>query len=365
MSRHGRRDRSRPGADDLATLHHPVRRRMLEFLNLNGPSTVGAIAAGLGQQVGSVSHHMKTLERAGFVEPAPELAADRRESWWRGVPRRMSWSITDFAESPGELLLATAAERANLQHHADKVSAWLSDQRGATTPVWLDAAFATEIWATATAEEMTDLAERGSRSCWAIWADECREHASRRGRARRPRVRTPVFVFTARQPGPTVSEGTSTAVGESPGSRPPPLRRDRRVHAWVAATGSVGCGDTVWLVALAWTAVHVAGPAQAGLLVGIGTLPRAALMLVGGALADRWDTARARCIAANAARSSCCWPAYWPSTLVDGHTFAVLAGVALALRGRRRAAQPGVLDDAAPDGAARRHPAADARCSRR
>ena len=33
-------------ADDLTTLHHPVRRRMLEFLNINGPSTVGAIAAG-------------------------------------------------------------------------------------------------------------------------------------------------------------------------------------------------------------------------------------------------------------------------------------------------------------------------------
>ena len=80
-------------ADDLATLHHPVRRRMLEFLNLTGPSTVGAIAAGLGQQVGSVSHHMKTLERAGFVEPAPELARDRRESVWRGIPRRLSWSL--------------------------------------------------------------------------------------------------------------------------------------------------------------------------------------------------------------------------------------------------------------------------------
>src|SRR4029079_5406815 len=65
-------------ADELTTLHHPVRRRMLEFLNLNGPSTVGAIAAGLGQQVGSISHHMKTLERGGFVEPAPELARDRR-----------------------------------------------------------------------------------------------------------------------------------------------------------------------------------------------------------------------------------------------------------------------------------------------
>ena len=65
----------------------------------------------------------------------------------------------------------------------------------------------------------------------------------------------------------------------------PPLRRDHKVHAWVAARGLSDLGDTVWLIALAWTAVHVAGPAQAGLLVGLGTLPRAALMLFGGVFA--------------------------------------------------------------------------------
>ena len=140
---------------------------MLEFLNINGPSTVGAIAAGLGQQVGSVSHHLKTLERLGLVEPAPELATDRRESWWRGVPRRMSWSITDFAGSPADLLLATSAERANLQHHADKVSAWFTDREELRPAVWVDAAFATEIWATATAGgDVRPLREAPER-CWA------------------------------------------------------------------------------------------------------------------------------------------------------------------------------------------------------
>jgi DNA-binding transcriptional ArsR family regulator len=190
-------DTTRTRPEDLAALHHPVRRRMLEFLNINGPSTVGAIAAGLGQQVGSVSHHLKTLERSGLVEPAPELATDRRESWWRGVPRRMSWSITDFADSPADLLLATSAERANLQHHADKVSAWLTD-REELDPVWLDAAFATEIWATATPEEMSDLSAR-LQELLGDWSDECREHASTEDEREAAR-RTPVFVFTHGNP---------------------------------------------------------------------------------------------------------------------------------------------------------------------
>ena len=56
----------------------------------------------------------------------------------------------------------------------------------------------------------------------------------------------------------------------------PPLSRDHKVHAWIAARGLSDLGDSVWLIALAWTAVHVAGPAQAGLLVGLGTLPRCA-----------------------------------------------------------------------------------------
>ncbi|CAN5461221.1 helix-turn-helix domain-containing protein [soil metagenome] len=188
-------------ADDLTTLHHPVRRRMLEFLNLHGPSTVGAIAAGLGQQVGSVSHHMKTLEKAGFVEPAPELARDRRESVWRGLPRRMSWSITDFADSPTDTLLATAAERANLQHHADKVSGWLTDRDEHDT-TWLDAAFSTELWATATAGELSDLADR-VQDLFMSWTEEVRantagEDGAEDGAERGPR--TPVFVFTHGNP---------------------------------------------------------------------------------------------------------------------------------------------------------------------
>jgi len=184
-------------ADDLTTLHHPVRRRMLEFLNLNGPSTVGAIAAGLGQQVGSISHHMKTLERAGFVEPAPELARDRRESVWRGIPRRMSWSLTDFAGSPSELLLATAAQRANLQHHADKVATWFSDQEE-YDDAWVDASFSTDLWATATAAELTDLAERVQDLCM-TWAEEVRASTEAETQEERA-LRTPVFVFTHGNP---------------------------------------------------------------------------------------------------------------------------------------------------------------------
>lgn len=109
----------------------------------------------------------------------------------------------------------------------------------------------------------------------------------------------------------------------------PPLRRDHKVHAWVAARGLSDLGDTVWLIALAWTAVHVAGPALAGLLVGLGTLPRAALMLFGGVFADRWDNRRT-VLLTNVARVVVQVAGVVLLSTMAGHTFAILAGVALA-----------------------------------
>ena len=121
---------------------------------------------------------------------------------------------------------------------------------------------------------------------------------------------------------------TTTATGDLT-LEVPPLRRDRKVHAWIAARGLSDLGDTVWLIALAWTAVHVAGPAQAGLLVGLGTLPRAALMLFGGVFADRWDNRRT-VLLANLARVAVLVVGVALVSSVAGHTFAILAGVALA-----------------------------------
>jgi len=81
----------------------------------------------------------------------------------------------------------------------------------------------------------------------------------------------------------------------------PPLRRDTRVHAWVAATGISQLGDVAWYIGLAWSAAQVAGPAGAGLVMGAGALPRAAMLLLGGALADRLD-ARRTMVLSNLAR---------------------------------------------------------------
>ncbi|WP_292910125.1 MFS transporter [Microbacterium sp.] len=75
-------------------------------------------------------------------------------------------------------------------------------------------------------------------------------------------------------------------------TEPPVFRWDVRVHAWIAVKALSDAGDALWTIALAWTAVQIASPAVAGLIVAAGTVPRAIVLLWGGVIADRADPRR-------------------------------------------------------------------------
>lgn len=170
--------------DRLRAVHHPVRRRIIDYLHLHGPSQVGALASALDQQVGSVSHHLRMLQRAGVVEPAPELATDGRASWWRVLDSSMSWSIDDF-DTPGDRMVARAAQRANIDHELRKLSEWHKSADRAPEE-WRRAAFSIDFSTTATADEVADLMRRFQDALDA-WHDSI----DRRDGAERE----PVFVF--------------------------------------------------------------------------------------------------------------------------------------------------------------------------
>ncbi|MFJ6851578.1 MFS transporter [Streptomyces sp. NPDC091271] len=67
----------------------------------------------------------------------------------------------------------------------------------------------------------------------------------------------------------------------------PPAHRDANVLRWLGALTLSLLGDNVYFLALSWAAIHVGGPAEAGLVLAAGSLPRVVLMLGGGVLADR------------------------------------------------------------------------------
>ncbi|MFI6603856.1 ArsR/SmtB family transcription factor [Nonomuraea sp. NPDC050536] len=68
----------------LKALAHPMRRLMLEHLNVHGPATSTTLGEVLGAKTGTTSYHLRQLEKHGFIEEIPERSTGR-ERWWRRV----------------------------------------------------------------------------------------------------------------------------------------------------------------------------------------------------------------------------------------------------------------------------------------
>lgn len=82
-----------------------------------------------------------------------------------------------------------------------------------------------------------------------------------------------------------------------------PARRDAGVLRWLVAYAVSVLGDGVCFLALGWAAQRVAGPAETGVVMAAGSVPRAVLLLGGGVVADRFGPRRvvigadvARCV---------------------------------------------------------------------
>jgi DNA-binding transcriptional ArsR family regulator len=179
--------------DVLIALHHPTRRWLVELLWVEGPATVGRLAARTGLAVGSVSHHLKPLHRQGFVEPAPELARDTRESWWRVTPRNLSWSVEDFEPDSLGRRVAGQAEVENFRFQVRATQQWLKEMPNAPAE-WRRAAGSTDSLVSATSDQLADLHHRLSQVL-SEWTEECVEDQNERPDAVRRHVRALIRCF--------------------------------------------------------------------------------------------------------------------------------------------------------------------------
>src|SRR4051812_10049095 len=129
----------------LAAMAHPLRRRLMDVLKVNGPATASMLSTATDQAVGNISHHLGVLASSGLIEEAPELARDRRERWWRLVSAALRWSTVRFADDAAATAVAEAAQSLNLDHHVQHVRAWFAADEATRAP-WDDSAFSTDKW---------------------------------------------------------------------------------------------------------------------------------------------------------------------------------------------------------------------------
>jgi DNA-binding transcriptional ArsR family regulator len=141
--------------ETLKGLTHPLRRQVFRLLAQFGPATVTTLARQTGADPGQLSYHVRELAKRGFIEPAPEFARDRRESWWRLVPGSVSWSTSDI-EAPDGRAVADALHSMTVADEFERLRAFESD-RESWPPEWVQAAETSNSYLRLTPQELREL----------------------------------------------------------------------------------------------------------------------------------------------------------------------------------------------------------------
>ena len=90
----------------------------------------------------------------------------------------------------------------------------------------------------------------------------------------------------------TATVASAPAVASTASTQPRPALREPAFLRYLIGQSVSLLGNQVWYVALSWSAVRLASPGIAGLVLMVSAVPRLVLMLLGGVIADRFDIRR-------------------------------------------------------------------------
>lgn len=84
----------------LRGLVHPIRIRLLQMLQIDGPATATTLAARIEQSSGVASYHLRVLAEHGFILEDTDRGTGR-DRWWRAAHRETSFTFR-MPEDPGD-----------------------------------------------------------------------------------------------------------------------------------------------------------------------------------------------------------------------------------------------------------------------
>lgn len=137
----------------IRALTHPVRLRLLSYLDDVPHATATECAKAIGESVASCSFHLRTLAKHGYIEPAERRG---REKPWKVVSHRRAQVIDHKAPGSAHALSALAAM--TVATETDRINNWLRD--APSRPIEeIDAAaiFGSRLYLTA--QELSELRE--------------------------------------------------------------------------------------------------------------------------------------------------------------------------------------------------------------
>ncbi|GLY43489.1 transcriptional regulator [Amycolatopsis sp. NBRC 101858] len=125
--------RDRPiDARMLRALAHPLRMRMIELLQADGPATATGLGKRVGESSGTTSWHLRLLAEAGLVEEDTERG-NKRERWWRSVRKTTRMRAADFIGDPDLAAPLDSYLRSLVEHRYQAESRFISE-----LPRWLE-----------------------------------------------------------------------------------------------------------------------------------------------------------------------------------------------------------------------------------
>jgi DNA-binding transcriptional ArsR family regulator len=108
----------------LKALAHPLRVRMYDLLDQEGPATASQLAEKVGESSGTTSYHLRQLARHGFIEEDPERG-NRRDRWWRVRPGGFHLEGWRYLEDPDTAAQVRMVGRELVRTYAGELQDWL------------------------------------------------------------------------------------------------------------------------------------------------------------------------------------------------------------------------------------------------
>lgn len=121
-------------ASALKAYAHPLRLRMIRYLNDHGAATATELAKHLDESTGQTSYHLRQLARHGLVEEDTERGTGR-ERWWRS--RSFQVDATHLREDPGLSQAAAILLHGVVQDRAEALDRWIGQAETAPQE-WID-----------------------------------------------------------------------------------------------------------------------------------------------------------------------------------------------------------------------------------
>jgi DNA-binding transcriptional ArsR family regulator len=142
--------------EQIRAMVHPLRLRIVETLQSEGPLTATRLAELLGHSSGVTSYHLRVLGEAGVLEEVPERGRGR-ERWWRAAEPPLY--IPTDAGSADERALKASARLMHLERDEAAVRRFMLGV-AALPDEWQNAAFTGSFAVRLTAAEVWELGMR-------------------------------------------------------------------------------------------------------------------------------------------------------------------------------------------------------------